>query len=332
MPIFFVFYHDLFKCSIQQNAPNAVVEYFKRVWRPLSFKNQSFTFLSVKKIAFIDFGKKTKKPEPFSFPIESNVKILENLSIVKSCLQKAIRRQDVKMSLMAAKCMMKLSVRPFLRRLVIICAEDTYLDVENFTFLIFLFKALENKDDFFLDKRIVDYLLGLVKVIALEERFENFSKFEHISTMDVANPFSVAMHIFKASTEFFLPGDGKMLNWYHEQYISNTEKICRNKKFSREIVPVDVHSIEWLTITNCPLYAVDFHTSMKMPDALSKRLSLPQEKIKSLIWENRSKLNKRKHDFSIVQDEETWKLIEPELDKYCRNSLKYCNEFTRKKI
>ena len=251
--------------------------------------------------------------------------LFNNLSIIKSLLQKAIRRQDLDISLSAAKTFMLINLKSFLRRLIIICVEDVIPDSNTILTLIWMFKASCNEFPFTL--RHYNYLLGVISMLVHETRCLEVEFADNLQPMNVHLPLSVALHTFINSTTFYLHNDKKMLSWYHNNIPNMT---FMSPKLKPKNFSCDMSQVETITTNTCPTYAVDFHTNPCMLQNLSKGVfwetkeKLSADRIKALIWNFRSGVNYRRPTppFCLESKNKTsWEKIELRVETYSKNML-----------
>ena len=92
--------------------------------------NTKFQFVYGRKFSKGDFFKSKSVPIPLepTYRFDDTIPCFTDVSILKSTLQKCVRRQETELALMCAKTMMRVNFKSFLRRLIIIAAEDVFLD------------------------------------------------------------------------------------------------------------------------------------------------------------------------------------------------------------
>jgi hypothetical protein len=320
--VYYTLYPDTMTCSCTIVKP-FIKRQWERSWNP-AFVKEKFTFLYGNRIKsfFTEESRdlSSSSPSAFSESILFPEDALQDISIVKSLLQKAIRRQDEAIALSAAKTFMAANLKSFIRRLIIICAEDVFLDDQVLCTLVFLFRACERTagEPFTFNKILYDFLLGVVRSVVLENTFEEYACKETMERMNIHHSSSVALSIFINSTDFFIPSDKKMLMWYHDASLAGTRTRTRLKE---PIVPIDFSSVPFTTRSTCPLYAVDFHTHERMLHRIVQDPIVHHLPVRQLIWDCRSKLNKRKKDPPTEEQLEQWNLVKDAVDAYSRMIL-----------
>ena len=214
-----------------------------------------------------------------------------DLSVLKSTLQKCVRRGLVEEALMCAKSMMAMNFRSFCRRLLVIAAEDVFYDQTCLT-LIWMFKMSDgafattsSTPTYKPSTRHVNYLLGFVKALCEEKRCVRYGKEDIL--MDDKSGSAVLLQLFMNST-VLMTGDAGMLKWYHNHASEITYKLS-------EITSIDEQNVEYMTWERLPLEGIDFHTHKFLPGMI--HIKFPEfsvDRIKDLIWHCRSSLNYRK--------------------------------------
>jgi len=244
---------------------------------------------------------------PYEFPLIVSDTAVKDLAFVKSALQKSIRRGNVNQALSCAKTMMCINTKSFLRRLVVIAAEDVFFNQHCFP--IIWFHKMISMECFHLSKRHVDWILGFVKQLCEEPRFVDYGKDPKLQSCGNMEINTEMINLFLNATDL-MEGDAKMLKWYH-----NNAKEWEHLPIPK-VEFVDVETVEYITVRDFPLEAVDFHTNARMPSMILSRLqksmkdSFTEEEIKYLIWTCRSSVNIRKQALASEQDMTNYRLIE----------------------
>lgn len=319
--LYYILYADDYTVYIGKTKKQVQV-LWEKIWKPSSLECP-IHFIFAKRIdkrQFLGSGTvaKSQEPKPY-FDSRRDGQILSRQSYLKSCLQKAIRRKDTNISLKSAKTYMKRDMKGFLRRFIIIAAEDVYLCSSVLLPFVFFYKACHG-NSFIFTKEICDYILRVVYSVCTCDSFMEYEKQETVRPMDPHNPPSVALHIFFNLTTFFLQGDPKMLQWYHDKFI--------DKKISTEIPIVKecpgVDQVDYLLIRDTPLYALDFHNCRSMIPGIHKMLKgkVDEESIKQIIWDYRSRNNVRK-GFNVLPESP---------DCIERQVLKLADDYVRKML
>ena len=264
----------------------------------------------------------------FPFVLVGNIKIEEypikklgiefenveysNIHILKSHLQKCIRRKRTENAIKTAKHLIDLDPIQFLRRLAIIIIEDTTL-CECYSTLIWLLVACSSLNCFTLGINHKEWLLGLVYIVSTgvykEYYFEQYTSniFETICNDKNLNEneksviFSIGIRISYGG----MSGDIKMLKkaivkFYNRfRKIKETQKNIDYKKwddyFRKKINTISL-DVEPLSKKKWELSAIDYHCFPKLIEFINRNFDddeLPEDELKKIIWEKRSSLNFR---------------------------------------
>jgi hypothetical protein len=236
----------------------------------------------------------------------------KNVGLLKSLLQKAIRRKDINVAVKCAFHYMTLDIQDFLRRLPIIMIEDTCIH-EIFPTLVW-FMIASTIPDFIFDKVIYEYLMGSVYVIAgipiyhsLNKTYKKESKVgekDHYEKYNSILPLlslsnskdqsiqSLVYSLLLRKAYGGMLGDMKMLEEY-AYYWSFQEKE-HNYLMKIPIRPIMLASIQPLQLSEWILEAIDFHCTPQIIEYIHEEYpEYNKEYIQDLIWYNSSKINMR---------------------------------------
>lgn len=209
---------------------------------------------------------------------------LKNLSLLKSGLQKCVRRSETELALKIAKSFIRLSPKCFLRRLLVIAGEDVFINA-NCDVVMWLHRMTLLDDEFLLTKDDVHWLLGYVKYLCERRDYTDFQFQNRIERKQNETTTELLLRMYLDSM-ILMDGDRRFLTWYY-----NTGA-CNRKA---DTVTRYTDTVSFIDTANLPLYAIDFHTHPKMLKMVKvKWQSLSESEIKTLIWECRSSNNVRK--------------------------------------
>lgn len=252
-----------------------------------------------------------------------------NASILKSTLQKAIRRGDTLVALRCSKTFLQVDRKAFFRRLIIIAAEDVYLDAAGLS-IIWMFIVVSLDDDFNISKPMECWILGYVKALCKEKQTYDYlvnTSSEQICTIS-KSLYQKLIRIVLIQTTFS-EWDTQLLVNYHNNF--------HNKLTLEKVEPIDCKKIEVYTKSdfgNFPTYGIDHHTHPDLPkfvvtalqvnekanDTTLKKFTQPQ--IKALIWKLRSSINFRKEPLANETDVINYETVKAPLETICFNLLK----------
>ena len=227
-----------------------------------------------------------------------------NVPMMKSLLQKAIRRCDDDVAVKASRNMMNMDIRKFLRRLPIIIIEDVTV-VSDVAVCIWLMIA-ESKG-FALLQEHTDHLLGIVEDLCM---FERKSRFYVKDSTDIDEP-RLAEHPNGALVASLIlrrkyggmKGDMNMLTNAINKFMkatSSAPSLC--------VEPVRMAGVAPLLRDEWVLAAVDFHVC-SIAKKLAAQTGKAEREVRSLMWRHSSSLNYRK---KLAPAPQEWKDIEAE--------------------
>ncbi|AYV80443.1 MAG: hypothetical protein Harvfovirus1_68 [Harvfovirus sp.] len=255
----------------------------------------------------------------------------DNLSIMKSHLQKCVRRGERVLAMETGKYMLEAGqTAELLRRLFIICLEDTILNKEIVT-LTWLMVMANKKYQF--DDNINSWILGFIALISEVKYFdppdfsgEQFQKKNLMSIVKKLDPMErdIIMSLVIRISYGGMGGDLKMLNNFISRWLarfSHNDDVYEQFQLINPLVKQTIDSS--LSKNSMLLAAFDFHCTniIKM---IQKKVDLDDEQLRKLIWNHSSSTN-----FRIIKEldpDETklWIQVQPH--------FKACAEFLRGKI
>jgi hypothetical protein len=236
---------------------------------------------------------------------------MTDVSLLKSCLQKAVRRGLLEGAMSCALVLLELDLDQFLRRLAIIMIEDTLLTV-HMSSLVWLMSAVSK--GYRPSRNQVAWLMGLVSQMVQEKRVHPSIRFEaqpvqmtdpqiitylldRLSTWKAAGPLLSMM--FRVAYGG-LPWDKEMFRQVVLDLIAISLKadyVCSCPL----IEPVDPNAIVVVSRSQLPIYGVDFHCLPILIDQL--KTSYPEyetERIRQAIWQANSRINFRKPESQVL--------------------------------
>jgi len=235
--------------------------------------------------------------------INSNA-LINNIPLLKSNLQKAVRRGDIDVAIISAYNLIIKNFWEFIRRLVIISIEDTSF-LENTDFLVWCMLAYPNFD---INNDIIQYLLTTVYAMTKSRKSLLIKKIDELPQINIEHPIKFPLLI--RSEYGGLKGDMKMINY-----------LCSTKITDKMIIKVPKKGLK---ITrgfykrDIILESIDFHISKKLiPYVISKTDIKDPVLIKKIIWFNNSAYNIRKK--SKIFETEKWELIKPYVKAFQNN-------------
>ncbi len=216
-----------------------------------------------------------------------------NISLLKSQLQKAIRRKLTDISINIAYQMINLSFNDFLRRLAIITLEDVILN-QHYPVLIWMMIAYSTKK-WKPNNQDILWLLSYVKCLCNIDLREKYLKIDYNTPIcDFNNKFyNILIYCLELRKSYGgMKGDIKFISWFIKEWI---ERFQNNSDYisslnTQIILLKDFPKIRFIDF----IEGVDFH---HYPSLITEiQIQYPQysqEEIKNAIWHSSSKINYR---------------------------------------
>ena len=254
----------------------------------------------------------------------------KNIHFLKSHLQKNIRKKDIDRAISTSLHLIKLDLNEFLRRMIIIHIEDTFLHYSLNT-LIWLMIANSTKK-FKMKKYIYEWILGFVYITCNTKKIDNYNKTIHsydyknnydelnsyeklnIKEEEISTLYSLNMRIAYGGMECDINMIKKCINLWKNRFL--TDKVHMN---FMKIRPINIY-VKELPIENWDYSAIDYHTNKNFIDFISKKFNYNEEELKKIIWYNSSGINYRKNNKNYRND--VWE----EIKEYVNKTQKYLLE------
>jgi hypothetical protein len=226
--------------------------------------------------------------------------------LLKSNLQKAIRRCYTTLAIQTALAIIQKDHIELLRRLPIIYIEDVCL-MDSYTIIVWLMMA---EKEHVLDAMDIDILLHCIKSLC-----------EYATYYDDSADYMTAD---KLSHEFIQDSLDEVIAVYYRSQYGGTKgdmKMLQNavyyyKEHPSEIGKTEYHRIDYNTITNSVEIlpeAIDFHPFPHLLTILQKKTRIEKDMIKEWIWFVESAVNIRKQHTMDKSNEmmetDEWKAI-----------------------
>ena len=218
-----------------------------------------------------------------------------NSPLLKSNLQKCIRLGKTEEALVTALNLIQIDLFNFIRRLIIISIEDVGVVLDNIELLVFLLMSYQNIE---INNEIIQELLLTVYSLCIYPTkhipSSNNTELDYLN-YDYTDTKLVSLII--ASEYGGFPGD---ILLYKKMINSFDKKILAVKKgnliLTRGIKRNDIL-----------ISSVDHHCNPMIIDYIIENTNLKGDIIKSLIWNNSSKINYR--ESHKIVDKEVWKNV-----------------------
>lgn len=308
------------------NRKDLIIKYSKKIcWRELKTDIEFASDLELP----IKIDKITKYSDRPTFQI----------AVLKSNLQKAIRRQNLKSALSSAIQLYNIDPLILVRRLSIISLEDVIL-LEDFPYLLFIMVVYPRMepDLNFLLQMINSMILSpkrdyIPNTLVIEEiKLNNLLVIEKslkLGELEISLLYSLNLR----SSYGGLKGDVDMINGYAKLWTLRFTGKSRNKWINFLIPTVQTECLNLnikfdikFDINDLLLESVDFHTCPGMlKELLNCIIGINSEKLKNIIWYCRSGVNSRGNRKVYLDNQEKYKKIyvkiEKLLNKYSQNQI-----------
>lgn len=241
--------------------------------------------------------------------IETKAKV----PLLKSNLQKAVRRCETKIAIISALAIIQQDPIEFLRRLPIIYIEDVCL-MDSYSIPVWLMMA---EKEHVLDNIDINILLHIVKTLCECNIYYDDS-------VDYTGPFELSHKVLKD----FEHRDQLLSLFYRSQYggLKGDMVMLKNSIYYYSDKPLEIQktiydSIDYtkfdFSILEIIPEAIDFHPFPQMINIIVKQTSLDNNDIKMHIWYSESGINFRKpltiNNSREYSNSPLWKIIKPKL-------------------
>ena len=248
----------------------------------------------------------------------------KNIGLLKSQLQKAIRRKENKLAMNLGYQLMNVDMNQFLRRLAIITLEDVILN-QYYPVLIWMMMASSIKG-WSVSLNDVRWLLSYINYLCNIDIRENYKKIDFETPVcDFENNFyNELIYSLEIRKNYGgMKGDMRFINWFIKEWID---------RFESKSIIIDTLYKDMEILYDLPesriinfVEGVDFHHYVSLlVDIQIKYPEYSHDEIKGAIWHNSSKINKRASMDGIENDEYEYKEVWEEIKFYKEElSLKY---------
>lgn len=266
------------------------------------------------------YYRKPRQSINFEFPI---IDFKIPVPLLKSNLQKAIRRGKTQVALSSTLALLQISPVEFLRRLPIIFIEDVCL-INTISIPVWLMMA---EKDYKLSNMDIWIIMNIVKSLCDCKTFYNRCK-TPLKTLELSHERlkdykhkDELLSLYYRSIYGGMKGDMEMLTKSIYYYIENDVEI---------IEFVDFNITHNLSISNkieiLP-ESIDFHPFPQIINIIINNTKLDYKDIKAYIWQTESCVNIRK-PYTINKSKKNindpiWKRIKPELEKARKKFINY---------
>jgi hypothetical protein len=272
-------------------------------------------------------------------PIIYKIKYKYDIELLKSNLQKCVRRNETCSALETVKILIQQNTQQLLRRLPIIALEDSIIDFDDFIFLIWIMIA--NSRGYNLNNDDIYRILLITKNICessyrdyIDSESDTTFNFESINNQNSKdNIIKFYFSIFLRLEYGTMMGDSKWLknlaNKWLDRHIKNSKVIKKIKNNYDNLKNFNLNFNENLILKNYLLEAVDFHCHKNIFDEIRIKYKYDfytNEHIKNTIWFLRSSINNERKFLSHN------KQVDEFIKFYESQQLKYSNTYNKIKI
>jgi hypothetical protein len=281
---------------------------YKAFFAP-SPNEETDTFVSIKSGVKLYYRK--QQQQHIVLPI---IQTSADIPLLKSNLQKAIRRGNHSIAISTALAMIQKDATQFLRRLPVIYIEDVCL-IDSFPITMWLLMAdaryTLTQTDICILLQIVYSLCSCSKYFEFRDN-ECKTEYTHES-LENEERFSEVLSLHYRYLYGGLKGDMQMLNTAIGFYCMNPHEIVRYT-FSDTLLPFDIDVVVVIMKE-----AIDFHPFPTMITSLFKLTKINKQLIKDCIWFAESGYNSRKPHTVEMSEKykkgKEYQIIELHLDK-----------------
>jgi hypothetical protein len=242
-------------------------------------------------------------PPPLDDTIHHLPLIIEEgvISLVKSNLQKCVRRKLTEKAMRTARLFMNMDISLFLRRLSIIMMEDVILH-QSFPTLMWLIAAVSK--GFYVTSPMREWLMGIVEKMCQEDREDYWThKIDNTTTLLTPDTLrrmykrvenhgecNMIYSLLFRMAYGGLPGDLAMITHFASLVEGGT--IIPSISMVRSI---PINNITPLSLAQIEPCSVDFHCYPQIVSILvrEKKQQYTHLQIKNAIWHHNSRFNKR---------------------------------------
>lgn len=289
------------------------------------FQDIQATFIS--KLPKYTFYKKVKWNSHYIFVVgnfnntqlhQYSNEIFSNVPVLKSNLQKCIRRGFITQALKTAYCLMTVDFQSFIRRLPIIMIEDVILH-NSFPTIIWMMIAYPQWQP---SLGQIQWLLGVVHFLASCKTADSVIKEKLIPNNNNYLDIIYSLQIRKSFGG--LPDDLTMINDYIVTWNNRFVKNEIPKEFLKKIQIINLNSMNLFTKEDIEYSAIDFHCFKIMLTWIHEKYSeYEKEDIKKAIWYGSSGYNKRHKKNILFTCDKLYKNIWKQISGEFYKTVKY---------
>ena len=243
----------------------------------------------------------------------------KNLSVLKSNLQKCVRRKLSSKAIKSALAIYSISPIELLRRLPVIMVEDA-IPVASFTTIVWFMMAVSK--GYVMSESQVSWLMGVVymmcKSIDTNIRYPSLDRAADASSLKGLNfPQRDLIFAMRFRKSFGgMTGDIKMFEsasaWWTKKFRDEGWELR-----DPEVPQLDLDTIDYSNPKTFIIHpAIDQHCFNFIPRKIHQKYPhISEKQISGAIWLCRSRINKRRESLAPPKEfEDIWKVIAPEVE------------------
>ena len=292
-------------CKWIQEKPDNINYNKEIVWNINGIKEK------INIIGYLDFSKKKNNKKNFKSDIV-------NEKILKSNLQKCIRRGYTEKALKTANQYMEINITNFLRRLSVIMLEDVVLH-ESFNVIMWLICA---SSDYKINSIIKSYLLGIVYFLSECKYVERINKFDYnfyndidkINKLDNNKELSIIYSLCLRTSYGGMNNDIKRFQSFIKIWLEYFQNKNSKKNYLYEkIRPIKINNE--MATDDIHISCIDFHIFPVIKNILKDYPDYSEKQIKDCIWYNRSFITNKKSINNLKRVDNHYVEIYEKIDK-----------------
>ena len=238
--------------------------------------------------------------------------LYNNVPLLKSHLQKCIRRQLTNKAIQTAWHLIKMDFNSFIRRLPIIMLEDVRL---HYSISLLIWLMVATSKGYCPTQTQIEWVLGVVSYLCSENQYDCFKEnYENIkNTSMMIKKIETLKGLIPTQRDLLyslllrlsyggMKGDMNMIYGFVESW---TQKFINGDDIdNKTIFPISILSINDLLIVDIEKTCADFHCFPRLLEMIHNKFkNYSIDDIRQCLWEYNSKYNSRKHNDQIINNQ-----------------------------
>jgi hypothetical protein len=251
-----------------------------------------------------------------SVPVIPILQSPDGTPLLKSNLQKAVRRRETDVAIQTAILLLQRDPIEMLRRLPIIAVEDVSL-IDTFPVMVWLMMA---GSSYRLTTHDIDLILHIVWTLSESKSAIEYTK--QSSNPDGNYDNDILLSVYYRWKYGGMKGDLDLLHGVIQYHKTNDQSNDESNDESNDILRTQFNQISYASIVTDPillLESIDFHPFPRMLTSISFDTGLTKDTIRKWIWKVDSAVNARK-EWTRTESKQysqtmEWRMIEPCLEE-----------------